>query len=241
MKKLLSICFLSGMLLIFSSIAQAAPTVTLGNGPGSPGGEFWATMTNDDGTTEDFTTFCLEYYEAVVFDVPFNVVGISKVAYNGGGGAFEQGDGRTGDPISGETAWLYEQFATGNLPQVGGLDYGDTSGGTSAAQWANMIQNAFWILEEEKPYDASNPYVAEAVKASAEDKAAALQNVWVLNLTWAQDMWGVFNGLRDEWLSQPSEEHAISFAKLCNWHHRKLRKKANRQKRQKRIRTRGWA
>lgn len=55
------------------------------------------------------------------------------------------------------------------------------------------------------------------------------------------DMWGVFNGLRDEWLSQPSEEHAISFAKLCNWHHRKLRKKANRQKRQKRIRTRGWA
>lgn len=190
MKKLLSICFLTGMLLIFSSMAQAVPTVTLGNGPGSPGGEFYATLTPDSGPAEQFTTFCLEYYEAIVFDIPFNVNGISKTAYNGGGGAVDVGGGVYGDPISGQTAWLYEQFVNSTLPLVDGKAYGDAA--KTKAQWANLLQNAIWVLEEEKPNDPANPYVIAARAASADAQAAALQNVWVLNLTWSQDMWGVF-------------------------------------------------
>jgi hypothetical protein len=84
---------------------------------------------------QGFQTFCLEYCEQIHTGQQYNVQ-ISNRALNGGVGP-------EGDPISKGTAWLYQQFATGDLN-----DYEYTFG-SDRAQDAGQLQFAFWILEGE--------------------------------------------------------------------------------------------
>jgi hypothetical protein len=89
----------------------------------------------DIGHGQGFQTFCLEYCEQIHTGQQYNVQ-ISNRALNGGVGP-------EGDPISKGTAWLYQQFATGDLN-----DYEYTFG-SDRAQDAGQLQFAFWYLEDE--------------------------------------------------------------------------------------------
>ncbi|HYK23339.1 MAG TPA: VPDSG-CTERM sorting domain-containing protein [Candidatus Acidoferrum sp.] len=83
-----------------------------------------------------FETFCLEYNEEFVPGGTYNYA-ISQAAIHGGvpGGS---------DPLSLGTAWLYLNFAEGNLP---GYDFTNAANRTNAA---GMLQNTIWWLEGER-------------------------------------------------------------------------------------------
>lgn len=96
-------------------------------------------------TTNTFQTFCLEYNEYIYANTTYDIT-ISDAAMNGGGGS---SNGR--DAISMGTAWLYSQFATGNLDRYA---Y-ETGRKTTAGE----LQNAIWMLEDEITYNANNIFI----------------------------------------------------------------------------------
>ncbi|MCC6164587.1 MAG: hypothetical protein IT182_14650 [Acidobacteria bacterium] len=126
-----------------------------------------------------FQTFCLESSEAAVAKTNFEIGSAAKP-----GGAGAQGGQ---DPISQGTAWLYSQFATGDL-----ADYFDDP--KKRADNALLLQQAIWWLEGEdgNKDKMSNAYYALAVnffggKSTAEANATAGQfDVYVLNNTYVQ-------------------------------------------------------
>jgi len=93
-----------------------------------------------------FQTFCIEHNENVSLPGTYDVA-ISDGAIYGGvaGGIDPDGLGPlpTTDKISVGTAYLYSQFATGNL-----AGYIYANGGTRAAS-AVKLQEAIWYLEDE--------------------------------------------------------------------------------------------
>lgn len=112
---------------------------------------------NQGGYANSFQTFCMERNEYIspntTFDVTFNNITVF-----------------TGDPLSAGVAYLYEQFATGQLnynyansPTYGGFPGTQTrSGGLFYS--AYYLQNAFWYLMNPALYSgqANNPYVLQA-------------------------------------------------------------------------------
>jgi opacity protein-like surface antigen len=86
---------------------------------------------------EGFQTFCLEINENI-FGQRFWAE-LNTVAIGGGIG------GGSPDPLSIGTAWLYKQFAQGNLA---GYDY---TPGPGRAASARALQETIWWLEEERP------------------------------------------------------------------------------------------
>jgi len=108
-------------------------------------------FTRDQTTSGSFQTFCVEVSEHILDNSHVNVsekdVSGTTVsyAYEGGGGTDGSG---FGDPLDSRTAWLYTQFATGNLD---GYDYDGTGGYNSLtrAQTAGALQRLIWSLEEE--------------------------------------------------------------------------------------------
>ena len=102
-------------------------------------------------TTNTFQTFCIEKNEYISPNTTYDV-GISGSAKNGGiGGAVNNED-----PVSVGTAWLYSQFAKGNLA---GYDYTNPGRSDSATASAAQLQNAIWMLENETGYDPSNSFI----------------------------------------------------------------------------------
>jgi len=106
-----------------------------------------------------FETFCLERKENI--GVPETVsAGISDAAmYNNAGAG-------TRDPISLGTAFLYSQFASGQLT---GYVYNPTGAGPTGpnngrAESAVLLQEAIWCLEGEMTCDKNNLFVAAASK-----------------------------------------------------------------------------
>lgn len=104
-----------------------------------------------DGNLESFQTFCLEAGEFV--NQPMNIwvsessTTISYV-YGSGSHAWWGGVAGVGDDLDYETAWLYTQFATGNLF---GYDF-DSSGGYASltrAQTGSALQRLIWNIEGE--------------------------------------------------------------------------------------------
>lgn len=134
-----------------------------------------------------FSTFCLEKNEAL----PFNSVlagTLNNRAINGGVDNTEVPN-LAGDPISIATAWLYTQFSSGVLV---GYDYGTEPYSNSEKQArkddAKVLQEAFWMLEDEQTLDLSNAYVNLVVNQFGSLAAAKSANdgyypVAVLNLT----------------------------------------------------------
>ena len=104
-----------------------------------------------DSNLESFQTFCLEASEYV--NQPMNIwVSESSTAtpdvYGSGSHAWYGGVYMTGDDLDYETAWLYTQFATGNLF---GYDF-DGSGGYASltrAQTGSALQRLIWNIEGE--------------------------------------------------------------------------------------------
>jgi hypothetical protein len=93
-----------------------------------------------------FQTFCIEYNEHISLDGIYEAA-ISDGSINGGAGGGVDPDGPGGlpptDKISIGTAYLYTMFATGTLS-----DY-TYANGSSRAQSAEKLQQAFWYLEDE--------------------------------------------------------------------------------------------
>lgn len=130
-----------------------------------------------------FGTFCLEYSE------PFNPGDIFDYTLasfaNGGGVGGQTAPGQ--DPISIGTAWLYMQFATGNLDTAAA----NAGGSFSYASTADLrkLQKAFWFLEDEGQGSITNSYVQLTLGqfgnslANAQAHANGAFGVSVLNLT----------------------------------------------------------
>ncbi len=97
----------------------------------------------DTGYGMGFQTFCIEFNEYIYLGRPYNVE-ISNVAIYGG-------QPLGGDPISEGTAWLYHQFATGNL------DNFEYRWGANRVTDAGQLQAAFWVLENEGDFSWGEP------------------------------------------------------------------------------------
>lgn len=188
--KLLLIPILALVLTGFLVSNVSANTLILDLGPyhSGVGGEFNAysttlnpvsmgysplTMANV-GHGVGFETFCLEYNEEFIPGGTYNYA-ISQAAIHGGvpGGS---------DPLSLGTAWLYLNFAEGNLP---GYDFTNAANRTNAA---GMLQNTIWWLEGERADPGSGNSFRNLVVTQFGSAANAMANnngfygVAVLNL-----------------------------------------------------------
>jgi hypothetical protein len=128
------------------------------------GGPFLLT---DLTTNAAFLTFCLEMNEYFSPGAVMSIDTISKAAVKGGLG------GGNPDPISQETAWLYKHFREGDLWSITGIS--QTTNNTFA------LQDAIWMLEEEKAPNAINPFINFLVSNSNVASSADLAYVSVVN------------------------------------------------------------
>jgi len=157
-----------------AQVASASPTLVLdvGTYQSGIGGEFTAKdslpgsfgltgysawTSTGSGSTLTFDTFCVQAGDDDVTFVPGTTY---DYAYSGTiiGGAMDSPP-RT---LNLEVAWLYAQFASGNLA---GYDYDNASDGRTAD--AAILQNAIWFLEgeggaDDSAYDtAFNTYITD--------------------------------------------------------------------------------
>ena len=137
---------------------------------------------NQGGYQGSFQTFCVERNEGLAPNATYDAVFNNITVFSG-------------DPLSAGAAYLYQQFATGQLnynyansPTFDGFPGGSRTDGLYAAIW---LQDALWYLLNPSLYggQASNPYVLQAdaalggvAAAFAPDNGA--HGVSVLNL-WA--------------------------------------------------------
>lgn len=177
MLKVVRSFILAAALMAPPSLATAAPvlaagdTVVFTDGSGTTGGgEFLVTINN----AWSFITFCLQRTEYVAFGPQFTVDSVNP--YTLTDPAANGGDAQGRDPISAQTAFLYTQFRNGTLS---GYNY--TGSGHVAS--ANSLQNAFWMLEQELPMDANNPFVQLANNAVSRGLWSGLGSVVVMNLS----------------------------------------------------------
>ncbi len=142
-----------------------------------------ATM-RDVGHGMGFETFCLEYTEHFTPGGTYNYT-ISQAAIHGG---ISNGS----DPLSLGTAWLYLNFAEGNL-----AGYNFTNGANRTTN-AGQLQDTIWWLEGERPDPgATNPFeqlvisqFGSATNAMADNNGTygvAVLNLYDLNGGLAQD------------------------------------------------------
>jgi hypothetical protein len=130
------------------------------------------------GITGSFQTFCLEYSEHIYpFSAKFDI-SISTSAKEGGGGAISGAD-----RLSKGTGWLYSRFAQGILQ---GYDYNTTE--TLREADAIVLQNAIWVLEDERSLVGSNGYIDLVIAhfgslANAKMDGAEEFGVYALNMT----------------------------------------------------------
>ena len=145
---------LTAIAVIFVSQSFGAPYTVTMTAYASPG-DYWANPNTDLGnivlgnyasmtkSTRGFWTMCVETNEYFTSGNTYDAGITGTIAVGGGVGGVVNG----GDPISVGTAYLYEQFALGNLNSLlmsqglGTFNY-DIAGGA-------RVQNTIWALEDE--------------------------------------------------------------------------------------------
>jgi hypothetical protein len=113
------------------------------------------------GYNESFQTFCIELSEYVA--QPMDAwVSTANIDGSPGSHAWKGGTG-AGDNLNPQTAYLYYQFAKGNLSS-----YNYTPGTTKRSTSAGALQNAIWFLEGEigSVSGQASIWVQEAVNAT---------------------------------------------------------------------------
>jgi len=160
------------------AIPSVGDSIYFGDGPGSPGGEFYAKTYSGGQLTSSFITFCLEGNEYLSFGVEYKIAGITEYATAGGlSGAT---DGK--DYICSETAYLYSNFAHGTL-----------AGYAHDATHANALQRAIWYYEGEGPngvilqYSDLTGLAKDYADLASTSANGTLYGVKVLNIV---DRWG---------------------------------------------------
>ena len=137
------------------------------------GGAFEITVNNPvipgHAVNSTFETFCIEIDELISIGSSYWVT-IDTDAIEGGAG------GGSSDPLSFETAWLYNEFLDGNL----GIDTNTKAG---------LLQDAFWALEDEIGVPSGNTYydMAKGTQCTWTD----IGNIRVLNLWENEDHTGL--------------------------------------------------
>jgi hypothetical protein len=101
---------------------------------------------NFSGYSGSFQTFCMETDEYA--SDPMQIfVSTSNVGGSAGSHAFGGGSNTDlGDNLNSKTAWLYTQFATGELD---GYAYSGTVNGLTRSQTAASLQWLIWTIEDE--------------------------------------------------------------------------------------------
>jgi hypothetical protein len=162
MKRLMITLFLVSALFMMMAPGASAYQITINQNSYSysNGGEFavvssglaWVGSNYSALTkgTNSFETFCVEYNEH------FSPGGTYYALINPDRAAI-QGGTTTQDVISQGTAWLYQQFITG---QLAGYNYVNTAARQASA---GVLQQAIWMLEDEVSYDSTNFYIQKAI------------------------------------------------------------------------------
>lgn len=184
MKRIMCFAFAASMLLASTVVADPQLLIDRATGyfaPTSGGGEFTIyspTLSNvaysdlPEQTRNvtstyitvagSFQSFCLELGEEVVPGDPYY--------YKIGTAAVEGGVPGGSDPLGAATAWLYTQFATGQL-----ANYNYTVGSLREAS-AKQLQNAIWYLEGETGTFGFSAQTMAWITAA--ESAAATPAVW---------------------------------------------------------------
>jgi hypothetical protein len=174
---------LLALLAVIGSVPTAAGADPIAAGdivkfsdmPGNTGGgEF--KLTDTANAAEWIMTFCLQKTEYMNFTSNFIVGSITDHTLTDPN---DKGGVNGEDPISSQTAWLYQQFATNNLLNY---DYSNTGNAVFASREAsaNALQHAFWGFENEEALDANNYYVKLALNNTPNGFGTG--NVAVLNM-----------------------------------------------------------
>jgi hypothetical protein len=170
------------VIVLTGAEAIAVPTVTFLNTGGTTGGGAFNVQTSADG---NFLTFCLEYAEHISLGTTY-YYGVSQSAkYNGAAPITG-----TMDPISQATAWLFLQFATGNL-----------AGYNQSSQHQDDLQRAFWYLEGETG-GVYNSYVNLSISHFANLSEAMSDNNGTFNV-------GVMNVWSNANMTGPAQDQLI--------------------------------
>ena len=114
--------------------------------------------------SESFQSFCIEYTEYIV--EPMDVwVSTDWVDGTDGGSHAWKGSTGAGDNLGPQTAYLYYQFARGNLSSY------EYSPGSDREADAGSLQNAIWFLEGEigSVSGDADTWVQEAIDATGVD------------------------------------------------------------------------
>jgi len=125
------------------------------------GGAFKATDTNSGSI---WTTFCLETTEFFSPGRTYKVDSVGFYAVGGGAGSADPpgttstSSAGTGDPISYQTAFLYDAFLNNLLNNTGAPGYDGTIGAQQKS-----LQMAFWYLENEIPKFSTSSYTSDAL------------------------------------------------------------------------------
>ncbi len=182
MKKLFILC---ACMFLLSGAQALASTLTIdGTGfggtstltsPNTWGGEIKVTPDGIPGVLDlqQFTTFCLERGEDVKPGVTYDAV-VNIGAEEGGLGGQDPAGGNF-DPLSPQTAWLYNQYL--DL----GFDFIPFDASVSDNTKGKLFQEAVWALEDE--LDASSLGSNEFYEAALLSPWENIGNIRVLNLT----------------------------------------------------------
>ena len=184
-RRMLRLSSVSCILALMTGPVMAEMTGTFSDSWGSTGGgEFLFTPVGDFNglSLEPFSTFCVERNEFLDFRTVFTVTGIEGAASHGG---ISGGDP---DPISEQTAWLYQSFRDESLTDLGYVFETETSAQRAArVASADALQNVIWGLEGEfgaawSPDSGLQSIFYDA--AMAYGTGLGLGNVGALNIAW---------------------------------------------------------
>jgi hypothetical protein len=140
--------------------------ITLGNGPGSPGGAFYVDVLARGGS-HDFDTFCVELTEHVSFGTTYYVQGVGLTTNKGY---------KTLGP---QTAWLYTQYLDKNASNLVGFDFVSPSPAQATFQ-ANALQLGIW-LGMATPYSLADITTLSGWSTSYINTLSPLLNPWLTN------------------------------------------------------------
>jgi hypothetical protein len=191
------------VLFVAASPVQAVPIyegafLTILDLPGqgtTVGGAFLIAPARDSVFTP-FIAFCLQETEAIVMNgvEVFQVVGITtwaemEMAATGGD------DVTLKDPVSAQTAWIYQKYLEGDWAALG---LGAYAGDAASDLRGDAVQKAIWCLEGEDPSGTSGAcsYAPAKLVMDAAEIAAptSLGGITALNLIWTRNAYGHLAG-----------------------------------------------
>ena len=141
---------------------------------------------NQGGKTDSFQTFCIETGEFIASPTHIWVSTESTVEGTPGSHSWVGGVPGTGDDLDQKTAWLYTQFATGNLATLG---YNYTPG-AGRIESAGALQRLIWSIEGE----GGDVFTTSYMNITLNNAQRTLINTW--NTAYSGSGWSGIGNVR---------------------------------------------